>query len=252
VTKRLLAILLLLPASAGFARTADDDFRAATEAVAAHDYAAAIPKFEAAIVADPDNLRYGNDYRQAVIQAKQYDRCLKFFEKLVADHPNAANAWMNYGFALVDKIPAMGSVSQAILSNNALDKFSRSIQIRSTIVAHYTRGYAYLYWPRVFNRWVLAVADLEEAINKTKTVPKKSYFVKGWVTLGDAYWKLDQFDKAATTWKEGLKQFPGNADLQARLTKKGDDLKKLIEDRYDLNRRVDTDVWALLEGQQPE
>jgi predicted Zn-dependent protease len=251
MTRALVALLLFLPRG-GFASSANDDFRSAVEATAAHDYASALPKFEAALTADPDNLRYGNDYRQAVIQAKQYDRCIHFFEKLVADHPSAANAWMNYGFALVDKIPAMGSVSQAILSNNALEKFSRSIQIRPTIVARYTRGYAYMYWPRVFNRTVLAKADLEEAINKTKTVPKKSYFVWGWVTLGDAYWKLDQFDKAASVWKEGLKQFPGNAELQARLAKKGDDLKKVMDDRYDLNKRVDTDVWALLEGQQPE
>ena len=60
-----------------------------------------LSKLEAALAADPDNLRYGSEYRQAVIQAKEYERSLKFFEKLVADHPTAANAYLNYGFAYV-------------------------------------------------------------------------------------------------------------------------------------------------------
>jgi ribonuclease-3 len=35
------------------------------------------------------------------------------FEALVAAHPASANAWLNYGFAYVDKIPAAGAISQA-------------------------------------------------------------------------------------------------------------------------------------------
>jgi hypothetical protein len=58
-----------------------------------------LSKLEGALSADPDNLRYGSEYRQAVIQTKEYDRSLKFFEKLVADHPKSGNAYLNYGFA---------------------------------------------------------------------------------------------------------------------------------------------------------
>src|SRR5947208_6007589 len=58
-----------------------------------------LSKLESALAADPDNIRYGSEYRQAVIQAKEYDRSLKFFEKLVADHPKSGNAYLNYGFA---------------------------------------------------------------------------------------------------------------------------------------------------------
>src|SRR5579872_1603914 len=75
-----------------------------------------LAKFEAALAADPDNIRLGSEYRQAVIQAKEYERSLKFFEKLVADHPKSGNAYLNYGFAYVDKIPASGSITQVIRS----------------------------------------------------------------------------------------------------------------------------------------
>src|SRR5271167_3013208 len=82
---------------------------------------------EAGLSGDPDSIRMGSEYRQAVIVAKEYDRCIKFFEKLVGDHPQSANAYLNFGFAYVDKIPAAGSITQVILANTALTYFSKSI-----------------------------------------------------------------------------------------------------------------------------
>src|SRR5438128_11835764 len=103
-----------------------------TTALLAWAAAGAMPdlsRLEAALASDPDNLRYGSEYRQAVIQAKEYERSLKFFEKLVADHPTCANAYLNYGFAYVDKIPASGSITQVILANTEFSHFSKSIQL---------------------------------------------------------------------------------------------------------------------------
>src|SRR5258708_12519717 len=103
-----------------------------------------LSKLESALAADPDNIRYGSEYRQAVIQAKEYDRSLKFFEKLVADHPKGANAYLNYGFAYVDKIPAAGSIPQVILANTALSHFTKSIELKRTWIALYPPPHTYL------------------------------------------------------------------------------------------------------------
>jgi hypothetical protein len=67
------------------------------------------------------------------------------------------------------------------------------------------------------------------------------------VALGDGYWKIDEFEKARATWQEGLKEFPGCKPLKDRLAKHGDELKALIEDALDPNKRVDTnlkDLWV--------
>src|SRR5437867_13191847 len=170
-----------------------------------------LPKLEAALAADPDNIRYGSEYRQAVIQSKEYDRSLKFFEKLVADHPTAANAYLNYGFAYVDKIPAAGSITQVILANTALSYFTRSIELKPTWIAHYTRGNSYLYWPKIFNRAHLGDADLEAAMKIQKADKPRSYHVRAYVSLGDGHWKMDDMAKAKATWQEGIKLFPDNA-----------------------------------------
>ena len=210
----------------------------------------ALDGLERAVQAQPDDLKAANDYRMAVVQINQlkvYDRAITFFEKLVTTNPNAANAHLNYGFAYVDKIPAAGSITQVILANNALGEFTKSLELRPSWIGYYTRGNSYLFWPRIFNRTHLGVADLQEALKMQKSGPKHFYYARVYVALGDGYWKMDSTDEAAKTWREGLAEFPDNAALKARLAAQGDALKALIDDTYDSNKRVDTnlkDLWS--------
>jgi tetratricopeptide (TPR) repeat protein len=212
--------------------------------------AAALPKLEAAIHADPDNLRSHSEYRMAVIKAGEYDRAIAFYEKLVEQHPKSANAWLNFGYAYVDKIPAAGSISQVILANNALTQFSKSIELQHTWLALFTRGNSYLYWPKIFGRAPLGVTDLEEAVaisKKEKT--QKRVYARAYIGLGDGYWKTDQPERAKAIWQEGLKLFPGEKQLEARLARSGEELEAYINDQLDPNKRVDTNLAALYEGE---
>src|SRR5436309_7417082 len=181
-------------------------FAAAFSFLAAAD-APDLSKMEAALASDANNIRLGSEYRQAVIKANAYDRSLKFFEKLVADHPTASNAYLNYGFAYVDKIPAAGSITQVILANTALSHFSKSIELKPSWIALYTRGNSYLYWPKIFNRAQMGVADLEKAMQIQKSDKLRKYHVRGYISLGDGYWKMDDIAKAKATWQEGQKLF---------------------------------------------
>jgi tetratricopeptide (TPR) repeat protein len=205
---------------------------------------------ERALEAQPDDLKTGNDYRMAVIQVNQlkvYDRAIACFDKLVAANPTAANAHLNYGFAYVDKIPAAGSITQVILANNALGEFTKSLELKPSWIAYYTRGNSYLFWPRIFNRTHLGVADLQEALKMQQAGPKHFYYARVYVALGDGYWKMDNTDDATKTWRAGLAEFPDNAALKARLAAQPDALKTLIDEAYDSNKRVDTslkDLWA--------
>ena len=112
----------------------------------------------------------------------------------------------------------------------------------------YTRGASYLYWPKVFHRAPLGVADLEQAYKMQKDASKKlSVHARAYVALGDGYWKTDQLDKARAVWREGLREFPGQEGLQQRLTRDGESLDEYINDQLDPNKRVDTDLsplWA--------
>src|SRR5580692_1031760 len=220
----LTALTLILAASAV---AADDPFDKAEQALASKDYASAIPLLENAVRSDPDSLRNASEYRQAVLRATiaahpkeglpaDFDKEISFFEKLVADHPNSSNAYLNYGFAYVDKIAASGSITQVIMANTALTQFTKSIEIKPTWIALYTRGNSYLYWPKILGRAGLGVADLEKAYAIQKAEPKKSYHVRVYISLGDGYWKTENLEKAKAIWKEGVAQFPDSQALKDR------------------------------------
>ncbi len=240
-----LAVLLL---SAAFARAnGEEHFQTAAKAAAVRDFNTALTEFEAALTADPDSYKYASEYRMTVIQAKEHDRCIKFFETLVANNPKSAGAYLNYGFAYVDKIPVAGTITQVILANTALANFTKSIELSPTWIAYYTRGNSYLFWPKIFGRTPLGVADLEQAMKIQKADEKRPYHVRTYIALGDAYWKMDDLAKAKATWQEGLGLFPDNPQLKARLSREGDDLKAYIEDTLDPSKRVDTNLiefWA--------
>ena len=245
-----LSVFLAVCLLCGPAQAADSDYQQAIKAMGSKDYANALHYFESAITDDPDNLRYSSEYRQAAIKSKDFDRSLNFFEKLAATKPQSANVHLNFGFAYVDKIPVAGSITQVILANKALTEFTKAVELESAWINFYTRGMSYLFWPKVFNRAPMGVADLEKALKIQAAGPKKSYYVKTYLALGDGYWKTDQLEKARSIWREGLKQFPDNQQLKARLDRQGDDLQKLIETNFDPNKRVDTDLRELWTSSQ--
>ncbi len=207
----------------------------------------ALAPFERALEAAPDDLRAGNDYRIAVIQASEYDRAIAFFQKLVTAHPTASNAHLNYGFAYVDKIPAAGAITQVILANNALGEFTKALDLKPTWIGYYTRGNSYLFWPRIFNRTQLGINDLQAALKIQNGEPKRPYHARVYVALGDGFWKIDDMTSATNTWRTGLAAFPDNAALKARLAASPEQLKTLMDSAYDPSKRVDTslgDLWG--------
>lgn len=219
------------------------------KAVAARDFKTALAKLEAAVAADPESVRYASEYRQAAITTKEFDRAIAFLQEQASAHPKSANILLNFGFAYVDKIPAAGSITQVILANTALTHFTKSIEIRPTWIGYYTRGNSYLYWPKVFNRTANAAADLESGLKIQQSEPKRSYHVRVYVSLGDAYWKMDDLAKARQIWTEGLRLFPDSEPLKKRLSLQGDDLRTLEEEAYDFTKRVDTNLRQLWENE---
>jgi tetratricopeptide (TPR) repeat protein len=249
-------IALVYAAAAG--SPADQAFTAGMQLAENKQWGPSLDNLERALMADADNIQYGSEYRQVLLHYAQtvhpkdgkvqdFDRSLGFFERLVAQNPTASNAYLNYGFAYVDKIPAAGAITQVILANTALAQFTRALELRRSWIGYYTRGVSYLFWPKIFLRAKLGVADLQEAIKMQKTGPRHAYYARAWVALGDGYWKIDDLGKARKTWKQGLAEFPDSAVLRERLSLQGDALKERIEDALDPNKRVDTnlkDLWA--------
>jgi len=225
----------------------DAEPRAVPAPSPATDCSPRLDGFENELTASPDNLGLGSDYRKAVIACGAYDRALAFFAKLTAAHPGSAPAQLNHGYAYVDKIPAAGAVARVVLADRAVGRFNAAVAIEPSWLALFTRGNSYLFWPTVFGRAPLAIADLERATALGDLEGNHSYHARAWLALGDGHWKLGALDKARAAWQEGLRRFPGDAGLQARLSSEGEALAALIGDALDPERRVDTDLAPLVE-----
>lgn len=210
---------------------------------------AVLADLEARLTSDPDDLAAGNEYRRAVIRTDAYDRALRFFEALVAAHPDSANAHLNYGFSYVDKIPVAGAIRQVILAHSALGEFSRALELRPTWIGYYTRGASYLFWPKIFGLAPLGIADLEEALRIQQREARRPFHVRTYVALGDGYWKAGALERARSTWAQGLRAFPDCTPLQARVKGDETEVEKIIDATFDPSKRVDTDLSELWSDQ---
>jgi tetratricopeptide (TPR) repeat protein len=150
---------------------------------------------------------------------------------------------MNLGYACVDNIPIEGAITQVILANTAINHFSAAIDIEETWLGFFTRGNSYAYWPAIFGRTELAIADLEKAIamaaDESEQMP---IHVRAWVALGDSYWRLDNLEKAREIWRSALKRFPAHNTLTERLSLDDEALNNYLTKTYAPGLRVDTNL----------
>ena len=244
-TVTLALILACVLTSAPALADANKAFEAAKRTLAGGNAEVALDQFEAALLGDPDSPKYASAYRQACIPLKAYDRCIGFFQKLVEAHPDSANAVLNLGFAVVDKMPDEGAVTQVLLANEALGHFGTAIELDETWLSRYTRGNSYLFWPPIFGRTPNAIEDLERAIELATAEGLKPYHARTWANLGDGFWRLEEAEKARETWRKGRELFPDNEALETRLALKDEEINPFLDEVFATTKRVNTDLSLL-------
>ena len=170
---------------------------------------AVLADFEARLQTDPNNLRLGADYRQAIIAGKQFERAIKFFRDLVRRNPKAQNACINFAFAYIDKIPDASGFSQPFLGRDAINTFSKALQLGPNWLALYVRGLVYLYYKPFMRVTHLGVEDLERALEMQRREPLRSYHVHTFISLGDGYWKMNNLTRATDCLARRPRAFRG-------------------------------------------
>jgi tetratricopeptide (TPR) repeat protein len=219
----------------------------AVKALTEGDFPAALSNFEDAVRADPNDLLFGAEYRQAIIKTEEYDRALAFFADVAAKETSSANLLLNYGFCYVDKVPTEGAVTQVLLAHQAIEKFTAALEIEESWLGLYTRGNSYVFWPPIFGLAPLGVADLTRAIELAKRLERKPYHARAWAALGDGYWRLGDVAKGRGIWQEGLKLFPDSELLQVRLSQDDAAVDAYLEETFAVGRRVATDLREIWE-----
>ena len=155
----------------------------------------------------------------AVIQGGgEYDRCIAFFEKLVADHPRVRRRLAQLRLRLCRQDPGGGLDHPGDPGQQRPDPVLEIDRVASAAGSPSTRAAtAICTGPRssAARRWVSPTSRRRSACatGRDEAKPKKVY-ARSFVALGDGYWKTDEPEKARAIWQEGLKMFPGEAALQ--------------------------------------
>lgn len=207
---------------------------------------AALGTLESQLAADPENLRAAADYRQAIIAAGEYDRAIKFFERLDRRPGAGPHAALNLGLAYIDKIPAVGAFRRISLGNDATAALTRSIEREPSDIAYLIRGLVNLRFEKgFFHRTPDGVADLETALRIASPRVTKKYVAQIYLALGDGYWRLKNRDKARETWRSGQARFPDDERLRMRLASTDSVVTSTIAHELDAGVRVDTSLHEL-------
>jgi hypothetical protein len=205
---------------------------------------------EEAVRNEPGSMELGNLYRGAIRKRAQEERAINFLKKIVADNPGVEDgAYYNLAFAYIDKIPRVGPMGAGFLSKRSIALFQEVIKRKpDDWIANYGVGMNYLHWPDYFKKNDSATGYLEKCLALQAGMPAKPYFILTYLRLGDAYARLGDAEHAIATWKAGLAQFPGHADLVARVETPADQVQAAVNAFYNPNQaigEIDTDVSVL-------
>lgn len=208
----------------------------------------ALQHYEAEIAQKPEDLVLASEYRQAAIAAGTFDRSIHFFEKLAKQKNSGPNVQISLALALVDKAPVVGEVRRAYVGFDAIGAVTRAIAQAPSVLAYYIRGRINLGYDKlIFHRTDKGVADLEHALTLVTPATPPAMIARVYLSLGDGYYKLDQFAKASEAWAKGHALAPDDPDLRARV-EDANTVGKLVHDALSPSRRADTNVTpALLE-----
>ena len=203
-------------------------------------------RLESSAVAEPENLWLAAVYRQKAIQLGAFDRAIKTFERLASRREAGPNVFISLSLAYVDKVPTVSPLRRIFVGHDASAAINKSIDRRPSLVAYYIRGVIALFYPEgVFHRGRQGVADLQRARELASSEPERLYHARVYLSLGDGYWRIGDVAQARSMWAEGVKRFPDDPALRARLTTEVRELDGLVSHALDSGTRVDTSLREL-------
>jgi len=208
---------------------------------------ARLQTFEEQIAAHPEDLAVAAEYRQAAIESRLFDRPVDFLGKLAKRKGSGPNIAISYALACVDKIPTAGDVRRAYIGFDAMDALTRAIAQQPSVLAYYIRGRINLGYDKlIFHRTDKGAADLARAMAIITDDTPAALGALVYLSLGDAYYKLEQVAKAHETWVAGAAKYPEDRELRSRLDTNGIDLRNMVNHALSPGTRADTSLVGVV------
>jgi tetratricopeptide (TPR) repeat protein len=198
---------------------------------------------ERAVAANPEDLRAAAAYREAAIDAGQFDRSIKFLDKLADRRGSGPNVKLSLALAYVDKVPTVGDFRKLYLGRDAINAATRSLRQRPTMLAYYVRGLVNIYYNNlIFHRVPRGIDDFKKALEMVSAETSPFALWHLYMSLGDAYWRLEDRAMAREVWAKGLALVPDSAELARRMQADEVHAGSIVDRALDPNVRVDTSL----------
>lgn len=217
---------------------------------------AGLALLEAELQKNPSALETGNYYRQQIVRLNHEDRAISFMKQLTQGENVPPEAYYNFAFAYIDKIPRVGPMGAGFLSKRSIAQF-KIVQDRvpDDWIANYGIGMNYLHWPDYFKKTEGALGYFERCMQIQAGKPVKPQYLLTYLRMGDALVRGGQIERAYETWGAGEKLFPQHRDLLDRLNTPRDRIDTAIRDLYNPNNSIgaiNTDISILWASRVPE
>jgi tetratricopeptide (TPR) repeat protein len=206
-----------------------------------------VDALEQAVAADPENLMLAADYRQRAIADAVFDRSIGFLEKLAKRKGSGPHVQISLALAYVDKVPTSGDIRRLYLGRDAMSALTKAIEQQPSVLPYYMRGVINLYYNSfIFHRIPRGIADLQQALALVAPETPPALVARVHLSLGDAYWRLGDREKARDAWSRGSERYPQDSAFKTRLVTDARAIEDAVTTALYAGTRVDTTLRGLL------
>jgi tetratricopeptide (TPR) repeat protein len=166
----------------------------------------------------------GPEQRQALWdqgrEAGLLDQIVALFEQRARDNPHDPDAQVELGEAYIQKIFEVGDGPAAgEWAGKADQAYDAALAIDERHwEARFSKAVALSFWPPIFGKQAEAIDQLQILLEQQAGQAPQSKHVQAYLALGNLYLQSGKLEEAQGVFAAGLKLFPNDAELLAKLS----------------------------------
>jgi tetratricopeptide (TPR) repeat protein len=156
---------------------------------------------------------------ERVREAGLLDQLVALLEQRATDNPHDPQMQVELGEAYIQKIFEVGDGPAAgVWAGKADLAYDAALALDERHWdARFSKAVALSFWPPIFGKQAEAIGQLETLVKQQSGQPTQPKFAQAYLSLGNLYLQSGKTEQALAVFNDGLKLFPNDAELLAKL-----------------------------------
>lgn len=143
---------------------------------------------------------------------------VKHFADIAKAKEFDADAQADYGHVLIQKLLNAPILEQGVLGTLADKQYDKALKIDNEHWgARFSKAMSLSNWPAMLGKQPEAMKHFNILIEQQERKQPQPQFTQSYVVLGNLYSQQGKMEEARKVWQRGLKRFPNDKTLRARL-----------------------------------